>query len=693
MFSLQVQVVAAPNEFSGEVPVAIAKYAEGATTSANSLREKVLTELGPTFALDDVIDIRELGLEDFPKTTTGKFQKVVLTEKVRDFVESKTQEEQTIGTGSESEHSLKSSLRQIWAGLLGVSEERLGDEQSLKELADSLTTMQFRALLKNKLQKIMSLDELVENDTIGKQARFLQDDSSSADDHTVSVKRRDGPPSAEDMAHAHGDASIASSTESCMTPLLEQFDLGWTNDVEDIIPTQDVCRQFLQRHRPQSSNHRHAYLSKVNVSRLQEVVQTALTAHPMLRTLAMDFAEEPYHVVIRAGPRWWKHSISTEGHKVKDAADVQRYLLDDPDLDFANKPGPLFRCIILHVESTNSAALIYQGHHSVFDAVSLSFFINSLDSLLGGSPAPERTSFKLWADTYHMYRDSAPANADAAYHAAALEGISAMPLWPNLRAPGCYKGCDIGWIDENTGAPGDPNARIPLDGPHSNGVNGVVRKIHAPGLASVKQSHSIPAVIVVKAAVAIFNAEACGSDVGIFSSVQASRFWPFMIPTIAQRLPDAIDIDGPTLTFCVNKITVDLQQAVGKMVQDVQELENELNKHSHAPIGKVYDLLGHDDAVTYKQVIRRQVFNWLPGLGSSEAQWDNLTKLQQQSRGDQAMLWNCNLADSETLIVHASYDDAQFKAVEVEAAVERIGKIVVAISESHAWDSKLSSVL
>ena len=67
--------------------------------------------------------------------------------------------------------SLRSTSRQIWTSLLGMSEQDLGDEQSFKDLADSFTTMRFRARLKTKLYyKTMSLDNLVENSTIAKQA-------------------------------------------------------------------------------------------------------------------------------------------------------------------------------------------------------------------------------------------------------------------------------------------------------------------------------------------------------------------------------------------------------------------------------------------------------------------------------------------------------------------------------------------
>lgn len=136
-----------------------------------------------------------------------------------------------------------------------------------------------------------------------------------------------------------------------------------------------------------------------------------------------------------------------------------------------------------------------------------------------------------------------------------------------------------------------------------------------------------------------------------------------------------------------------MQGSVGKTLQAVQDQEPELDSHAHAPHSKIRDLLSHDDAATYTRVMRRQIFNWVPGLGSSEGQWDNLTKLQQQSRMDHVFMWNCNMADSATLIIHASYDDAQLRVAEVEEAVEKLGSIVAAITEPGLWDRVLASVL
>lgn len=204
-------------------------------------------------------------------------------------------------------------------------------------------------------------------------------------------------------------------------------------------------------------------------------------------------------------------------------------------------------------------------------------------------------------------------------------------------------------------------------------------------MAAVRQQHSMSAAIVVKAAVAIFNAQVNKSDVAVFCTYQASRSWPFTLHWISQYLPDAVDVDGPTLTFCANKIAVNMQGTVGQTLQVVQDQEHELDSHAHAPHSKIRHLLSHDDAATHTRVMRRQIFNWVPGLGSSEGPWGNLTKLQQQSRMDHAFMWNCNMADSETLIIHASYDDAQLRVVEVEEAVQRLGGIVAAITEPGSW--------
>ena len=87
----QTQVVGMPDPVVGEVPVAVVK--SSVVNSARSklksdLRDRVTTELGTAFALGDVFTLTELGLSDFPLTSSGKVYKANLKERLSEHLRS-----------------------------------------------------------------------------------------------------------------------------------------------------------------------------------------------------------------------------------------------------------------------------------------------------------------------------------------------------------------------------------------------------------------------------------------------------------------------------------------------------------------------------------------------------------------------------------------------------------------------------
>ncbi|KAI1619273.1 hypothetical protein EDD37DRAFT_698729 [Exophiala viscosa] len=71
----QSQVVGIPDEAAGEVPVAVIKHPKDDKQAATRVQRCVLDAMGPAYALEKVVSLEELGLEDWPKTTSGKVLK------------------------------------------------------------------------------------------------------------------------------------------------------------------------------------------------------------------------------------------------------------------------------------------------------------------------------------------------------------------------------------------------------------------------------------------------------------------------------------------------------------------------------------------------------------------------------------------------------------------------------------------
>ncbi|OAP57137.1 hypothetical protein AYL99_07874 [Fonsecaea erecta] len=81
------QVIGIPDEVAGEVPVAVIKYAGRDRDVAIGIQKCVLDKMGPSYAIERVVNLCDLGLEDWPKTSSGK----VLKRELRLMVESSLQ--------------------------------------------------------------------------------------------------------------------------------------------------------------------------------------------------------------------------------------------------------------------------------------------------------------------------------------------------------------------------------------------------------------------------------------------------------------------------------------------------------------------------------------------------------------------------------------------------------------------------
>lgn len=83
---LEPQIIRAPDQFAGEVPVVVVK-SEVDPTTANKIKDIVLAQMGELYVPADVISVQRLGHETYPRTMAGKVQKTKLEELVRAFRE------------------------------------------------------------------------------------------------------------------------------------------------------------------------------------------------------------------------------------------------------------------------------------------------------------------------------------------------------------------------------------------------------------------------------------------------------------------------------------------------------------------------------------------------------------------------------------------------------------------------------
>ena len=167
--NLTSQVVDIPEDVAGELPVAVVKMVDGCKVFKTLLQEHVIRNLGATFTVERVIDLRDLGIDDFPRTATGKVRKV----DVRRLVQELLGRQSNKSTDFTNRESTEAALTFIWARLLGMLGDRILPTISLEGIVDSVTVMRFRHQARNELGKVISLAELNENTNIKAQALVL----------------------------------------------------------------------------------------------------------------------------------------------------------------------------------------------------------------------------------------------------------------------------------------------------------------------------------------------------------------------------------------------------------------------------------------------------------------------------------------------------------------------------------------
>lgn len=205
---LDPQVVGAPDEIAGEVPVCVVK---GQVTS--EIRELVKSELvdhmGTLYVPEDVISTEDLGLEDYPRTTSGKIQKTKLAVVVRQYL---VREAKTEGLTNEHVANFTEEIRTIWAKAVGLDPSRIRLDAPIGEFADSITVMRVRDRIKRTTGKALALADMIEAGTIEQQINILRSMGTGQAniDQGVLVQRptRRGPPGMEDMAHLIEDIEI-----------------------------------------------------------------------------------------------------------------------------------------------------------------------------------------------------------------------------------------------------------------------------------------------------------------------------------------------------------------------------------------------------------------------------------------------------------------------------------------------------
>ncbi|KAL8691266.1 MAG: hypothetical protein Q9218_003468 [Villophora microphyllina] len=669
-------VVGVPDETAGEVPVAVIRLSEEGTVSKHTLHERIVKELGVAFALERVMDLRELGADHWPTTATGKVRKVDVRQLVLDHLESESKR----STRETAREPTEAALTRIWARFSGVPENQISPTMSLEGMVDSVNVMRFRSQIKKELGKTLSLEELNANPTIVKQAAILdrqQENVLRSNGATAELARK-GPPQLSDIVHARSNQTVFDDIRQTAEKKLNTLGLSWDQDVEDILPNYD----FLMAWRVNINIiFRISFMSaRATTTQLRSALEKVLPGHGMLRTVLIETASAGHSwMMVRPSKTWFNLMIKDGGTlpTLQDMLSLDLSHGDDRSLA-DSRPIPLFYITMCFIEATQSAGLVVYGDHSTFDAHSImSLFVEDLTRALAdpGISLPPRPKYSLFANSYYNYRTSIPAQITVDYRASLLQGIAQRRggLWP---------------LETFTSVNGPPERcadHLLLKGDITPGLTGITKHIKIDMTNNQYLTvHKIPHIIALKAAVAIYNTQQTGHPYAFFSNLQMARSYPFLDRQIADRLPDIMEMPGATIEAPVDNLYLDPTKPLSALLGAMHADQLGQTARAQCPVIALIERLAPEDAQFMTELFGRQAFNYNPVVTPDPDA--PIRNVQFAGHANLSIMWWCGMVDAETVQMRITWNDYILGLKDVEQAMAGFERNLKWIVDGRSWE-------
>lgn len=602
--------------------------------------------LDPRHALDAVYTLQELGLEKFPVTSLGKVKKALLREKLqllRQPPEPQPEPDHTNQPVIQPSQKYMSRLLDVWEKLCGA---RPAPSDNVLFLADSITLLRYCDHVLRACGQRLYLQDFADNESVEKQARLLL----SREIQQASLALSQGPPPSPSRGFALGGAPTTLPNHQAHTPLDVDDKCIWkaAQDkvvdiglppaaVEDVMVIRDSLRRTAIGPRPQSYHNRMVFrVCDTPHDKVRRGLEKALASCPMLRTVVFEAADRvPHHAVLSPSPALFSQLI----HPVRVATEPEAHQLAKDDSPAGHSSPFMFQCSLVDITSSPSSPssfLIFTFNHSVIDALSLTQWHHALDAFIQDADLslPTLTPYRLFADLFSQYEDSEPAQRSVAFHVKRLRGISRFgrrALWPPQRAPGTMM------ISNDAGSPhaaeraevrrrvwghgdGDGDGQwesraAEFQYPRSG------RVVALPGLAPLRDRHSIQPSLLAKSAVALFNVLQTGSSHALFNSWESGRSWPFVPPWMAALLPPAMSIDGPTVQWQLNMTEVIPDETTLAFLARMALEQDQMKAYEHVPWNRVVQGL-RDEGPMAETASFRQSFVWDVSMAMTLAKGD-----------------------------------------------------------------------
>lgn len=614
--------VGAAEPIAGEVPVVIVKGLVPSSHLRKLVRQIILDQMGPMYLPTELLSLEHhLGASDYPRTTSGKIQKLKLKEMVAKYLDGRDGSRPSSPdekADPSADTALAHKVRSIWATALGLDDAaELDTEAPLVGMADSITVMQVRNKIKRQTGQVVPLAAMVEAGCIEGQIKLLLQQQSTGRASQPGPRpaqpqdTRVGPPRLQDMHHLVANPTSYEPTRQLVHQALAPFGLDW-DDVQDVVPAYDSNGLQAQCGFYNTINFNlvvtPTLVPTISKQQLRVAVEAVMRNHHITRSFMVwdpDWASpacemtEALHVVMRSDPRFFDVAIQDggvletlsdvqviahEGHTFRSSSstgDGGGGMCTFPRPQDNTFPGPLYRALLFDVVETGGAAVVLSINHAISDhsmgqmlnddlgqAIALALDTTTATAAAVAAKLPRRKAYAPYLDLHHAHAHSPLARAAAAYHIRSLRRLAhhvdtTNALWP---APSTW----LHTTDLDT---------------HYAHRNLLTHAFAVPALRAFRaRNPRITVCTIVKAALAIVAARrsnnngstdgaAGGGGVAVFTSVEAgrARYAPFMPASAVAALSgggdaelwEAADVAGPTVQLVGNVVEIPAAAAGG----------------------------------------------------------------------------------------------------------------------------------
>lgn len=203
-------------------------------------------DMGTMYVPAEVISLNQLGVTDYPRTMSGKIQKVKLANLVRKHLEDVDVVE-TDGKSDDSDAALAATVKEIWARATGQDVSRIPLDAPISTFADSILIIRVRGKINMKTGRTLSMAEMNGASTIAGQIELLKTKQYANTSRPNAVagnkRKRAEPPKMEDMVHVAKHRNRFTATKELVSRTLAPHGLDW-EDVEAVFPCHDHLNIF-----------------------------------------------------------------------------------------------------------------------------------------------------------------------------------------------------------------------------------------------------------------------------------------------------------------------------------------------------------------------------------------------------------------------------------------------------------------